>query len=79
MGQALTPREQAALRWLHQWARGRLTAHKRRRKYLAPGPYADEELAALGALVSLERACGLLLGDAGTQAPQAPQAPGPPP
>jgi len=58
----LDRRELSGLRWLRQWARWRLTAHKRRRKYRPPATtFEAQEAEVLQALVDLERTAGRLL------------------
>jgi hypothetical protein len=61
----LDRRDRAGLTWLRNRARFWLTALKRRRKHLPRGePYSEAEATAIRALVALEEAAGILLGQA---------------
>lgn len=65
-GQYLIPlsfRDRAGLEWLQQRASYWLRAMARRRKHLPPGPYSEDELTIGSALIELEKAAAILLGD----------------
>lgn len=73
----LDPRDRAGLEWLRQRASLWLRIMARRRKFLPPGGYSEEEAATLRALIDLERAATRLLEVAGpTSALSAPQSRG---
>jgi len=58
----LSGRERRGLIWMKSWARARLTAAKRKLKYLPRKTvFDDDEREILMALVDLERAAGRLL------------------
>lgn len=54
-------RDRAGLEWVRQRAGLWIRAMARRRKYLPPGGYSEDEAAILRALIALEAAAGELL------------------
>lgn len=72
----LDPRDRAGLEWLRQRASLWLRAMARRRKFLPPGAYSEEEAATLRALIDLEQAAPRLLEGVGTPAGPPPRAGG---
>lgn len=61
----LTEQERHGLEWLRQRAGLWIVAMRKRRKYLPPGGYSEEEAATLRALIDLEQAATRLLEVAG--------------
>ena len=56
-------RDRRGLEWIRDRSRAWLTEAKRRRKYQPPGDFTPEEMALFNALIEMEKAAKVLLGD----------------